>query len=88
MRELNVVHWPSQYCWPEGFMLALAHGGHARASNHRHAEAGAVDAGVVCNFITNIHIGREVPHDRHVLRLVPMCRVGTARMIRFWMAMR
>jgi hypothetical protein len=65
----NRAHWPSQYCWPEGFM-------------RRWHEAATWDwnimvtpslvqilAGVARNFITNIHVGREFNMSGAVPRL-------------------
>ena len=65
----NAAQWPSQYCWPEGFM-------------RRWHEAAVWDhyimvtpkmvqilAGVARNFITNIHVGREFIMDGAVPRL-------------------
>ena len=55
----NVAMWPSTYCWPEGFMRRWH-----MASVWEHYIIATpnmvqVTAGVVRNFITNIHIGRE-----------------------------
>jgi hypothetical protein len=67
--QRNVAHWPSQYCWPEGFM-------------RRWHEAATWDwnimvtpnqvqilAGVARNFITNINVGREFNMTGAVPRL-------------------
>ena len=66
----NAPQWPSQYCWPEGFM--------------RRWYSAAVQApwsvlvtptlvqfmgGIADNFITNIHVGREFLMDAAVPRL-------------------
>ncbi len=66
----NAAQWPSQYCWPEGFM--------------RRWYSAAVQApwsvlvtptlvqfmgGIADNFITNIHVGREFLMDGAVPRL-------------------
>lgn len=66
----NAPQWPSQYCWPEGFM--------------RRWYSAAVQApwsvlvtpklvqfmgGIADNFVTNIHVGREFLMDGAVPRL-------------------
>jgi len=66
----NAAQWPSQYCWPEGFM--------------RRWYSAAVQApwsvlvtpklvqfmgGIADNFVTNIHVGREFEFDGQVPRL-------------------
>lgn len=66
----NAPQWPSQYCWPEGFM--------------RRWYAAAVQApwsvmvtptmvqlmgGIADNFVTNIHVGRDFIMDGSVPRL-------------------
>ena len=66
----NAAQWPSQYCWPEGFM--------------RRWYSAAVQApwsvlvtpklvqfmgGIADNFVTNIHVGREFLLDGAVPRL-------------------
>ena len=65
----NAAQWPSQYCWPEGFMRRW----------HEYAtwewdftvtpSLVQILAGVARNFITNIHIGREFKMDGAVPRL-------------------
>ena len=65
----NAAQWPSQYCWPEGFMRRW----------HEYAtwewditvtpSLVQILAGVARNFITNIHIGREFKTDGAVPRL-------------------
>jgi hypothetical protein len=67
--QQNAAHWPSQYCWPEGFM-------------RRWHEAATWDwnimvtptqvqilAGVARNFITNINVDREFNMTGAVPRL-------------------
>jgi hypothetical protein len=55
----NVAHWPSQYCWPEGFMRRW----HEAATWEWHFMVTPSNvqilAGVARNFITNIHVGRQ-----------------------------
>ncbi len=65
----NAAQWPSQYCWPEGFMRRW----HEAAiwENYIMVTPNMVQilAGVARNFITNIHIGREFKMDGLVPRL-------------------
>jgi hypothetical protein len=64
-------HWPSQYCWPEGFMRRWHY---ASTILQPHTimvtpEVVQIMAGVATNFITNIHIDREFNMDGAVPRL-------------------
>jgi hypothetical protein len=65
----NKSQWPSQYCWPEGFMRRW----HGAAVNEHQVMVtpGLVQilTGVARNFITNIHVGREFNMDGAVPRL-------------------
>ncbi len=59
----NKAQWPSQFCWPEGFMRRW----------HEYAtwewdflvtpSLVQITAGVARNFVTNIHVGREFKTD-------------------------
>ena len=55
----NRAHWPSQYCWPEGFMRRW----HEAATWEWHIlvtpQAVQIVTGVARNFITTVHVGRE-----------------------------
>jgi len=55
----NKAMWPSQYCWPEGFMRRW----HEAAVWEHHVIATPsvvqIVTGVARNFITTVHIGRE-----------------------------
>jgi hypothetical protein len=55
----NKAQWPSQYCWPEGFMRRW----HEAAVWEHYITVTPnmvqILAGVARNFITNIHVGRE-----------------------------
>jgi hypothetical protein len=65
----NKPQWPSQYCWPEGFMRRW----HEFAAWEHHIMVTPslvqILTGVARNFITNIHIGREFRMDGAVPRL-------------------
>ena len=55
----NVAHWPSQYCWPEGFMRrwhAAAVGDHQIIVTPQLVQ---IMTGVARNFVTNIYVGRQ-----------------------------
>jgi hypothetical protein len=65
----NAAQWPSQYCWPEGFMRRW----HEAAVWEHYIMVTPnmvqIMAGVARNFVTNIHIGREFNMDGAVPRL-------------------
>jgi hypothetical protein len=59
----NAPQWPSQYCWPEGF---LRRWGQFAAWEHyviMNPDMVQILAGVARNLITQIHIGREFMTD-------------------------
>lgn len=64
-------HWPSQYCWPEGFMRRW-HFAATLVQPHTvmvTPDVVQIMAGVADNFVTNIHIGREFNMEGNVPRL-------------------
>jgi hypothetical protein len=65
----NAPQWPSQYCWPEGFLRRW----HEFASWEWHIMVTPslvqILTGVARNFITNIHVGREFDMSGRVPRL-------------------
>jgi hypothetical protein len=65
----NKAMWPSQFCWPEGFMRRW----HEAAVWEHYImvtpKMVQILAGVARNFITNIHVGREFDMDSTVPRL-------------------
>jgi hypothetical protein len=66
----NAPQWPSQYCWPEGFMRRW----YAFAIQFPQTfivtpTLVQMTAGVADNFVTNIHIGREFNMEGAVPRL-------------------
>jgi len=65
----NAAQWPSQYCWPEGFMRRWHE---AAVWEHQimvTPKMVQIMAGVIRNFITHIHIGREFNMEGKVPRL-------------------
>jgi len=66
----NAPQWPSQYCWPEGFMRRW-YGFAIQYPQSVIVTPSLVQimAGVADNFVTNIHIGREFRLDGQVPRL-------------------
>ena len=65
----NAAQWPSQYCWPEGYMRRWHEA--ALWDNYVMVTPKMVQflAGVARNFIINIHIGRDFNMDGEVPRL-------------------
>jgi hypothetical protein len=65
----NKAQWPSQYCWPEGFMRRW----HEAAVWEHHVIATPsvvqIISGVARNFLTTVHIGREFNMEGAVPRL-------------------
>lgn len=65
----NVAHWPSQYCWPEGFMRRW----HPAAVGEHQIivtpELVQLMTGVARNFVTNVYVGRQFNMDGSVPRL-------------------
>jgi hypothetical protein len=66
----NVAHWPSQYCWPEGFLRRWHQ---AAVGDHYILVTPSVVqimTGVARNFVTNIYIGRRAAPRRRRAPLV------------------
>jgi hypothetical protein len=65
----NAAQWPSQYCWPEGFMRRW----HEAALWEHYImvtpKMVQILGGVARNFITSIHVGREFDMSGAVPRL-------------------
>jgi hypothetical protein len=65
----NKAMWPSQFCWPEGFLRRW----HAAAVRDHQIlvtpQLVQIMAGVADNFVTNIHIGRQFDTSGVVPRL-------------------
>ncbi|MES2603925.1 MAG: hypothetical protein V4603_03250 [Pseudomonadota bacterium] len=65
----NAAQWPSQYCWPEGFMRRW----HEAATWEWHImvtpKAVTMITGVARNFITTVHVGRDFNLEGAVPRL-------------------
>jgi len=63
--------WPSQYCWPEGFMRRW-HFASTLMQNHTMIvtpDIFEIKAGVARNFITEVHFGREFNLEGAIPRL-------------------
>jgi hypothetical protein len=66
----NTPHWPSQYCWPEGFMRRwYAFSIQFPQSVIVTPSLVQIMAGVADNFVTNIHVGRKFRMDGAVPRM-------------------
>jgi hypothetical protein len=65
----NKPQWPSQYCWPEGFMRRWHEFATWEWDIMVTPSTVQILAGVARNFITQIHIGREFKLDGAVPRL-------------------
>ncbi len=65
----NNPHWPSQYCWPEGFLRRWHESALWEQSIMVTPKLVQILGGVARNFITNIHIGRQFNEDGKVPRL-------------------
>ena len=59
----NAPQWPSQYCWPEGFLRRWHESALWEQSILVTPNLVQIEGGVARNFITNIHIGREFNMD-------------------------
>src|SRR5690606_23566194 len=80
----NAPQWPSQYCWPEGFMRRW----HEFAVWDHYImvtpQVVQILAGVARNFITNIHIGAEFKMDGVVPYLSEQVPRWYGETIGFW----
>ena len=80
----NAAQWPSQYCWPEGFMRRW----HEFADWEHYItvtpDVVQILAGVARNFITNIHIDREFKLDGDVPYLSEQVPRWYGETIGFW----
>ncbi len=65
----NTPQWPSQYCWPEGFLRRWHESALWEQSILVTPKLVQIAGGVARNFITNIHIGREFNMEGVVPRL-------------------
>jgi hypothetical protein len=59
----NRAQWPSQYCWPEGFMRRWHEAATREWDLVVTPQLVTILAGVADNFITNIYVGREFKLD-------------------------
>jgi len=80
----NAPQWPSQYCWPEGFMRRW----HVAALWEHYImvtpDVVQILGGVARNFITNIHVGREFKMDGAVPYLSEQVPRWYGETIGFW----
>ena len=67
--QQNVAHWPSQYCWPEGFMRRWHEAATWEWDVMVTPNMVQILAGVARNFITNIHVGRTFNETGPIPRL-------------------
>jgi hypothetical protein len=65
----NAPQWPSQYCWPEGFLRRWHESALWEQSVLVTPSLVQIMGGVARNFVTNIHIGREFNLEGAVPRL-------------------
>jgi len=65
----NTPQWPSQYCWPEGFLRRWHESALWEQSIMVTPTMVQISGGVARNFITNIHIGRSFNMEGPVPRL-------------------
>jgi hypothetical protein len=65
----NAPQWPSQYCWPEGFLRRWHESALWEQSIMVTPNMVQIMGGVARNFVTNIHIGRSFNMDGAVPRL-------------------
>ncbi|HTT02903.1 MAG TPA: hypothetical protein VMG11_12535 [Steroidobacteraceae bacterium] len=80
----NAPQWPSQYCWPEGFMRRWHEFATWEWDIMVTPALVQILAGVADNFITNIHIGREFKMDGAVPHLGPSVPRWYGETIGFW----
>lgn len=80
----NAPEWPSQYCWPEGFMRRWHEAATWEWDIMVTPSLVQIVAGVADNFITNIHIGREFKLDGAVPHLGPEVPRWYGETIGFW----
>lgn len=65
----NAAMWPSQYCWPEGFLRRWHEHSVRDHQIIMNDEVVQILTGVADNFLTQIHIGREFNLDGEIPRL-------------------
>jgi hypothetical protein len=80
----NQAQWPSQYCWPEGFMRRWHEFATWEWDITVTPSLVQILAGVADNFITNIHIGREFKLDGAVPHLGAEVPRWYGETIGFW----
>jgi hypothetical protein len=76
--------WPSQYCWPEGFMRRWSEFATWEWNVMVTPSLVQILAGVARNFITNVHVGREFNMTGAVPRLGAEVPRWYGESIGFW----
>jgi hypothetical protein len=80
----NAPQWPSQYCWPEGFLRRWHESALWEQSIMVTPSLVQIMGGVARNFVTNIHVGREFNTEGTVPRLGPDVPRWYGETIGFW----
>ncbi len=78
------AQWPSQYCWPEGFMRRWHEAATWEWDIMVTPSLVQILAGVADNFITNIHIGREFNTSGIIPHLGPEVPRWYGETVGFW----
>jgi hypothetical protein len=80
----NRAHWPSQYCWPEGFMRRWHEWATWDWDIMVTPQVVQIMAGVADNFVTNIYVGKEFKMDGTVPHLGPSVPRWYGETVGFW----
>jgi hypothetical protein len=80
----NRAQWPSQYCWPEGFMRRWHEFATWDWDVMVTPQAVQILTGVADNFVTNVYIGKEFKMDGTVPHLGPSVPRWYGETIGFW----
>jgi hypothetical protein len=76
--------WPSQYCWPEGFMRRWHEWATWDWDIMVTPQVVQIMAGVADNFVTNIYVGKEFKMDGTVPHLGPSVPRWYGETVGFW----
>ncbi|RYZ68452.1 MAG: hypothetical protein EOP08_00545 [Proteobacteria bacterium] len=80
----NRAHWPSQYCWPEGFMRRWHEFATWDWDISVNPQVVQILAGVADNFVTNIYIGKQFKTDNPIPHLGPEVPRWYGETVGFW----